>query len=447
MSDDATPTETVRLRASAFQQIVEDCLSGRLPAWRTQLLEKLREAGASVAEATEYVAQARDRFAAHGVNAPPSGALPTSQSREPTPEGLEGEELEDFRKQREASLSALQKQREEERLKAADDVAWAVLRAKLGQILPAAQASRAPLSSGDLAQLFGLQLASPSTIPAAVLAAAPHLSALSANVKSDVHLEETWKLRQAFGTDKALDPIINVMQSQELVDPIPRSIWRSIIQDHYVDFEKLFATMAFGYDHEDEPKDFAGGFSLVKKDQVISKRPIKTESDWMRVFTAWRMGVSLLYPHRTTELAGYLQMVIELFRAAPTDPLVAIQFDVESRDRYAKSPYHMDDRSQLNLSLLSQMFRAPTSTSSKRSSTSSSISPNSPKRAAIPCQNWNMGACTEPCGNRRLHGTCCECGKPHRAKDHEECLSLLQARRRKGASGNFAEGSNSSNRA
>jgi hypothetical protein len=103
------------------------------------------------------------------------------------------------------------------------------------------------------------------------------------------------------------------MQLQELADPLPRSIWRSIIQDHYVDFEKVFAALGSGYDHQDDPKEFAGGFALVKKDQASAKRPVKTESDWIRVFGAWRTGVCLLYPHRTAELSAYLRAVTDLF--------------------------------------------------------------------------------------------------------------------------------------
>ncbi|KAJ6615963.1 hypothetical protein B0H10DRAFT_2435209 [Mycena sp. CBHHK59/15] len=57
-------------------------------------------------------------------------------------------------------------------------------------------------------------------------------------------------------TDKSLDPIIDVMQLQTMVDPLPRTIWRLIIQDHFVDFEKLYAALGTGYDHQDEPKDF-----------------------------------------------------------------------------------------------------------------------------------------------------------------------------------------------
>ncbi|KAJ7239884.1 hypothetical protein C8J57DRAFT_1245700 [Mycena rebaudengoi] len=99
-----------------------------------------------------------------------------------------------------------------------------------------------------------------------LLSAAPHLAQLSAGVKVNPHIEETWRLRCAYGTDKSLDPIVDVMQLQVLVDPLARTIWRLIIQDHFVDFEKLYAALGVGYDHQDEPKEFAGGYALIKKE-------------------------------------------------------------------------------------------------------------------------------------------------------------------------------------
>ena len=149
------------------------------------------------------------------------------------------------------------------------------------------------------------------------------------------------------------------MLVQPLSDPIPRSIWKLIAQDHFVDFEKLFASMERGYDHNDEPREFAGGFSLIKKDASSAKRALQSESDWIRVFDAWKTGVILVYKHRASELEFYKRFVLDLFRGAPFDPKVAISFDLEARDRYAKSPFRMDDRNELNIPLFTQIFRGP----------------------------------------------------------------------------------------
>jgi len=93
------------------------------------------------------------------------------------------------------------------------------------------------------------------------------------------------------------------------------------------------------------------GYANVKKDHIRTKKSVQTEAEWIRVFGAWEAGVILIYPHRKPELEGYRQFVMGIFRAASNNPLVAIQFDGEARDQYAKRPFHMDDRSQLNLPL------------------------------------------------------------------------------------------------
>ena len=73
-----------------------------------------------------------------------------------------------------------------------------------------------------------------------MFAIAPHLTALSKAYSLNEHLLKTWDLRQAFSSEKAIDPIINLMQCQRLEDPIPQLIWRKIICDEYVDFEQLY---------------------------------------------------------------------------------------------------------------------------------------------------------------------------------------------------------------
>jgi len=113
-----------------------------------------------------------------------------------------------------------------------------------------------------------------------------------------------------------------------------------------------------GYDLNDKPKDFGGRYTLIKKDHLVAKRPIHTESDWICVFTAWESGVTILYPHRKTELLGYHCHVDNIFCAAPQDPTAAIDFDVEARQHYEKGPFCLDDFNKLQALLLAQMFSA-----------------------------------------------------------------------------------------
>jgi hypothetical protein len=336
---------------------------------------------------------------------------------------------------------------EETRRTAAESAAWAILQAKISQLKPTSRGTPSPgISAEDLAELFNIGRPSSSlTLPSSVLALAPHLGELSGAASINPHIEATWKLRRALASEKTLETLVDLMQVQPLPDPIPRSIWKAIAQDQYVDFEKLYASMDRGYDHNAEPREFAGGFTLVKKDSSSARKPLKNESDWSRVFNAWSAGVRLVYRHRTEELAAYYRYIINMFRASP-DPKVAINFDLELRDRYSKSPFRLDDRSEYEVPLLSQLLRASTSASllGKRSSSGRS-SGQAAKRASTPCQIWNLGKCSDLCPNKRLHGTCSECGAKHRAKDEPTCYILLQAKRAKpGTSGSNGEGSSGS---
>jgi hypothetical protein len=427
MAQDAVPnTEAIRRQAEACQKVIDDCLEGKIQA--PAVVELLRQAGANHEEAADYLKQLADRTVTRNREEGNGGVPGREHSRESTPDGLTAEEANEFRQQRDALEEQRRVQEEEQREGAADAAAWALLRAKAAMLQPPPGPSSDPTQ--QLALLLGLDTPpSTSSLPASVLAAAPHLAKLNSST-ADPHLDSTWKLRQAYSSDKAIDAIVDIMQRQRLEEPIPRSIWKEIVQDRFVNFSKLFAAMEPGYDHHDEPKDFHGGFALIKRDQALARKPVVTEADWIRVFGAWEVGVTLVYPHRDKELQGYRRVVMELFRAVQYDPSVAINFDVDVRARYAKEPFRMDDRNQINVPLFAQMFNT-THAYSKRPAPSALLASN-PKRANIPCINWNYGRCADPCENRRKHSECSECGGNHRARDVAACYTTLQARKGKG---------------
>jgi hypothetical protein len=401
---DESNLEGVRVRAETFRKLLDQVRNGRLEVGA--LLQRLQEAGASPAEARDYLEQAREHFRHE---CPDRNPETSHTDAEPDGLGLEPDQ-------------------------AADAVIWAQLQQRLSDIARAPEAgpSAPSLGLGDLAKIFDLAKPRPAAIPPEVLAEAPHLQEYLTTTQADDHLERTWKLKQTYATEKATDAIVDLMQRHPMPDPLPRSVWKDIVLDKYVDFEKLYAGMERGYDHDDEPKDFAGGYSIVKKDHFRSKKPVQTESEWGRVARAWKQAVELLYPHRKSELTTYMEFVDELFRAAPQTPSIAICVDVDARDRYAKHPYRMDDRNQLHPSVLAQMLRAPSlATLGKRSAPPgpSSMLPN--KKPYAICRNWNFGTCNaDECPYQRTHGLCCECGEAHRAKEQEDCLAKLKKRRR-----------------
>lgn len=168
--------------------------------------------------------------------------------------------------------------------------------------LPTGNAQLSGLAE-DVLNFFGVGPSTSGLIPSSILAAAPHLGKLVAQVKSDPHLDETQRLWNAFNKmEQAQDVLVNNLQVFTLAEPLPWSIWKKIVQDDFVDFEKLYASMEKGYDHKNEPKMLVEGFAIVKKDQAMERCPVHTEAEWIHVFSAWEAGVGLLFPHHVTEL-------------------------------------------------------------------------------------------------------------------------------------------------
>ncbi|KAG6805873.1 hypothetical protein H0H92_013655, partial [Tricholoma furcatifolium] len=190
-----------------------------------------------------------------------------------------------------------------------------------------------------------------------VLALAPHLGrTTSKNICSDPVLNKTRRLKLAYGAEKSVDVLINRAQLEELREPISRSLWKLIIMDRYVNFEHLHASLENSYDYEDEAKDFAAEFSIVKKDSLTKRKSVSTESEWIRLFDAWRDRVLVFYVHRKDELSSYKDYISKIFRASPL-PSTAISLDREVRESYARQPFRMDDLHQLSLPMLSQLDR------------------------------------------------------------------------------------------
>lgn len=385
----------------------------------------LRQTGISIEAAGDYVQEVKQQL--EGLLSIPQGN--GSQGPSNTQHGTISEQLGHPEPTTTTTATATASSDNPSSTEANDEIGWALLCSKLinSHSDPHTGESHSNVSLADLFKVLSHPSSSDSdsSVPSSVLAIAPHLANLSKAVTVDDHLRKTWELCQAFCSEKAVEPIIDLLQSQQLQEPIPQSIWHKIVHDEFVDFECLYGSTNHNYSHKDDYKEFAGGFVLAKKEQLYSRKFIRNEADWARMFSAWEAGILLLYPHRNVELQNYHHFVIDLFHATPHNTSIAIHFDSEARDRYSQSPYHLDDREMLHAPLLVQLFSS-LSSSNKHDSDSS---PSPPKRASVPCQNWSLGLCDDPCSNRRKHEVCSECGEPHRAKEVDRCFTSLQDKR------------------
>ncbi|KAG6887170.1 hypothetical protein C0992_000319 [Termitomyces sp. T32_za158] len=408
-------------QADECQRIIDETIEGTRSF--DSFFQALRRLGLNSAEAKDHVDEVIQRIE---LRRRAKGKRKETKSRELSP-NREGSTIP--RDDQNATLSDVERGRHEQR-QAVESAAWSSLRAKCRHLEDPSN-SPAAVATNQIAEILGPSGTSScvSDIPQSVLAAVPHLAQLQSKVSADPHVAETWRLRQEYAKELALDPLIRLGQTQRLLEPISRAMWKLIILDHYVDFDKLYATLAKGYDQHDDPKDFAAGFSLVKKDVATAKRPVRSESDWMRVFDAWAEAVCVFYPHREHELSLYRAKIVDFCCNIPNGAAIAIQFDCDARDRYSRNPFRMDDPNELQNPFLAQVLTVSShpQAGSKRGPSASS---QPRKRIAAICHNWNLGFCNaDLCPGNRRHNVCSECRGNHRARDVEECHSKLKLRR------------------
>ncbi|KAG6904196.1 hypothetical protein DXG01_011795, partial [Tephrocybe rancida] len=324
---------SVESRIAACDKLVNDAVEGVLSA--IALAESLKNLGLTAIEASDYIDEYQQRLEIR------QGKSRASKppSREPTPEGLSPDEIDTFRREREKRREGLDAQAH---AKAVEEAAWTQLRAKL-ESTSSNKPAATSVSLGKMLEFLGASqdLSGPSSLSKSVLAVAPHLAETVDTVFNDPYLNQTQQAKTAYTNQKPFDNLIIRAQGELLREPIANSIWRLVILDKYVDFEKLYATLDPNYDHNDEAKDLNDDFSILKKHVVSAKRQFSSESEWMRLYDAWMAAALVFYPHRRTELEVYREIVVDMFRAT-SSPFPAIRYDRDARERYSRKAYRLD---------------------------------------------------------------------------------------------------------
>ena len=388
-------------RISMCDKLVDEAVENNWPA--VVLADALKDLGASAVEAADYIVELNQRLEIRRSKA----KRPQSPTQDPDTE------IPDH-------------------AKAVDDAAWASLRSKLVDAAPAAL-SGSPSSVLDrVLEFLGQETPSSSSLSKSVLAVAPHLAEDEGSIFDDPYLSETQKCKFAYASQKPFENLIFKAQGRKLQEPIAISIWKLIILDKYVDFEKLYATLDPGYNPNDEARDLNDKFTLLEKNSISSKRPVVTEAEWMRLYDLWAAATLHFYTHRRSELVSYRELIINMFRAS-LSPFPAIRYDRDSRERYSRQPYRLDcSKDVLPLPLLSQLLSCaqPSSPSPGGKRKFENAQEGRRKRSETVCQNWNLDACEgDACSYGRRHNVCSECGESHRAKDRADCHKALIHRR------------------
>ena len=394
---------SVNSRVTACEKLVDEAVEKDLPA--SVFAESLKSMGLKAVEAADYLDEFNQRVAIRRSKAKQPGSPTRELSTETHP--------------------AVEDQFDRDR--AVEEAAWASLMSKLQAEVPAPLPSPSGLVDKML-DFLGQDVASSTSLSKAVLAVAPHLADDKDTIFEDPYLKETHKCKIAYTSQRPFENLVIRGQGRRMREPVANSIWRLVILDKYVDFEKLYATLDPGYNPHDDAKDLNDKFMLLEKNAVRSKRSVLTEAEWMRLYDIWVEAVLHFYPHRSVELSAYRELIVNMFRAT-VSPLPGIQYDRDSRERYSRQPYRLDSsKDVLPFPLLSQLLShaTPSSFSYGSKKRPGSSLEGSQKRSETICHNWNMGTCDgDICRFGRRHNECSECGEPHRAKDSSECLAAF----------------------
>ncbi|KAG6896826.1 hypothetical protein C0993_007994 [Termitomyces sp. T159_Od127] len=190
----------------------------------------IRDLGCSPDKAKDFFDAVRQRIEIREAKS----KAPVVPTREATPEGLSGEELGAFHHEQSDTISDLAREQERAHNQAIKAAAWAALRSKLDHIPSPHDRVQSLPQDADLHKP-----SETSTIPQSLLDVAPHLAQLQSQVSADPHIAKTWELRQEYGKERIVDSLIDLGQLQRVKDPISRAMWKLVIMDQYVDFEKF----------------------------------------------------------------------------------------------------------------------------------------------------------------------------------------------------------------
>ncbi|KAJ3768208.1 hypothetical protein FB446DRAFT_650843 [Lentinula raphanica] len=401
--------ESVGTVSSRCQKVVDDANAGRITS--VEARQKLESEGISGEVLQSYLVQLQRL--PEGSGRAPDSEDNNSVDRGRTPEGLDEDQRQEFRRRRAEIVGRAQG--------VGGDPSQGATQAGVGvptnEGNPAAPEpnkdsflSDSSVLAQQLKAIERLVGGEGGSISPSTLNSLPHLREKAMST-GDPHVDETLRTKRVYLREQSMDSLVDLFQNE------------------YISFEKLLAGIDPGYDHRDEGKDFGAGYTLIKNDHLSAKKPVVSELDWNRAFGAWKNAVVEAYPHRSAELSNYGTTISNLFRNFAHDPSIPIRTDHEVRERYHKSPFRLDDLSRIQAAVLALVHRSSMGGKNKRSSNSSIGGRASKRVTGAICLNWNASRCDDPCANGRRHGICSVCGGKHRAFDSGDCKGEFIVRR------------------
>ncbi len=93
------------------------------------------------------------------------------------------------------------------------------------------------------------------------------------------------------------------LKNQISKPPFPLSLWEAVLNNGYVNFNKLYAIQG-GQAADEETIHKSGKFKFVFN-QIEAKGTIYDQGGWVSTFDSYADTVLFVYPHHETKLQAY----------------------------------------------------------------------------------------------------------------------------------------------
>jgi hypothetical protein len=189
---------------------------------------------------------------------------------------------------------------------------------------------------------------------------------------------------------------------------LPKSIWETVFESHYVNFELINAYISRR--GEAEGPTVTIGDHTIRVNYWNTKEPVTDFLHWHSCWIEYKSAVCLAFPHRAKELSDYEARIRRLFELHSHSRV--IEYDANIRWYVAQ-----EIRRRLTSTFLHTLFRGTLLNPNEPTApapTSNTTESNSLTSHEV-CRRWNYGTCHRPQSLCNYQHLCIHCGEEHQA--------------------------------
>lgn len=195
----------------------------------------------------------------------------------------------------------------------------------------------------------------------------------------------------------------------------PESEWLAIVKGHAVNFDKIHTHRLSISGSVKDSRRVANGIDILVGDPEPTKY-VKTAHDWVEVWYLFDEAMSLVSPHRKSELREYHTWISARFSAyheSAHQRVITldrkVRMEVASRRDVALNDFRKFDH--LEITCINDLGRAVVSSKTGSGPGWSGIghSGSKPQKVQAPCNRFNQGRCTSSASRCKYLHVCSRC--------------------------------------